>query len=92
MFIHLGNDNVIRSEDVVSIIDYSIVKSSSIMEDMVKKKADQQQIYGPADEAKSVVVTRDTIYYSSLSVPTLKKRSSMSSMISKLDDYSDDIE
>ncbi|MFD1362635.1 extracellular matrix regulator RemB [Lentibacillus salinarum] len=92
MFIHIGNDNVIQSKDVISIIDYSVVTSSGIMEKMVEQAAEQQKVYGPTDEAKSVVVTSDTIYYSSLSVSTLKKRASMISTISKLDDFSDEIE
>ncbi|QKY70842.1 extracellular matrix regulator RemB [Lentibacillus sp. CBA3610] len=92
MFIHIGNDNVIQSDDVISIIDYSVVTSSSTMEKMIENNTKQQKVFGPTDEAKSVVVTSDQIYYSSLSVSTLKKRSSMISSISKLDDYSDEIE
>ncbi|HLS08932.1 extracellular matrix regulator RemB [Lentibacillus sp.] len=92
MFIHIGSDNVIRSEDVISIIDYSVVTSSGIMEKMVENVAEQEKVFGPTDEVKSVVITTDNIYYSSLSVATLKKRASMISTIDKLDDYSDEIE
>ncbi|WP_188456205.1 extracellular matrix regulator RemB [Virgibacillus oceani] len=92
MFIHIGNDTVIQSKDVISIIDRNVITSSSIMEEMMANAAKNNQIRGPVDESKSVVITSDLIYYSSLSVPTLKKRTSMISMISKLDDYSDEIE
>ncbi|TFJ92299.1 extracellular matrix regulator RemB [Lentibacillus salicampi] len=92
MFIHIGDDNVIQSKDVISIIDHSVVTSSGIMEKMVEKATQQHKTFGPTDEIKSVVVTRENIYYSSLSVSTLKKRASMISTISKLDDYSDEIE
>ncbi|MFC4558492.1 extracellular matrix regulator RemB [Virgibacillus kekensis] len=92
MFIHIGNDNVIRSEDVISIIDRNVITSSSIMEEMMENAAKQKIVVSPVDEAKSVVITNQKIYYSSLSVSTLKKRASMISTISKLDDFSDELE
>ncbi|WP_099158964.1 extracellular matrix regulator RemB [Virgibacillus ndiopensis] len=92
MFIHIGNDTVIQSKDVISIIDRNVISSSSIMEEMMTNAEKNNMVKGPIDDSKSVVITNDQIYYSSLSVPTLKKRTSMMSMISKLDDYSDEIE
>ncbi|WP_096272250.1 extracellular matrix regulator RemB [Paucisalibacillus globulus] len=90
MFIHIGNENVIRSKDIVSIIDYNIISSSTIMDEMMT--ANQDIIIGPVEDAKSVVITNDHLYLSTLSVATLKKRASMMSTISKLDDYSDELE
>lgn len=92
MFIHIGNDNVIQSKDVITIIDRNVVTSSTIMEDMMVDAKKGKIIFGPKDEAKSVVITGDEIYYSSLSVSTLKKRASMISTISKLDDFSDELD
>ncbi|MFZ3577663.1 extracellular matrix regulator RemB [Virgibacillus sp. DJP39] len=92
MFIHIGNDNVIRSKDVISIIDRNIISSSSIMEEMIERATKEKSIVAPTEEAKSVVITNDLIYFSSLSVATLKKRASMISTISKLDNFSDEIE
>ncbi|SFD71508.1 protein of unknown function [Lentibacillus persicus] len=92
MFIHIGNDNVIQSKDVISIIDHSVVTSSGTMEKLIENNTKQQKVFGPTDEAKSVVVTSEQIYFSSLSVSTLKKRASMISTINKLEDYSDEIE
>ncbi|GAA5416566.1 hypothetical protein Pryu01_01601 [Paraliobacillus ryukyuensis] len=89
MFIHIGGDNVIRSEEVVSIIDYAFVSSSTINDEMI---ANQRQANNVLDlhqeETKSVVITTDRIYYSPLAVLTLKKRANMIATISKLDDYS----
>lgn len=92
MFIHIGNDNVIQSKDVVSIIDRNIISSSSIMEEMIQRASKAKKIIAPTEETKSVVITKELIYFSSLSVGTLKKRASMISTISKLDDYSDEKE
>src|SRR5690625_6117941 len=87
MFIHIGNNNAIRSRDIVSIIDYDVIKSSSILEEMIQNKKENKMVKGPRENAKSVIITDDKVYYSSLSVSTLKKRSSISSMIKKFDDY-----
>ncbi|WP_164670568.1 extracellular matrix regulator RemB [Virgibacillus doumboii] len=92
MFIHIGNDNVIQSKDVITIIDRNVVTSSGVMEEMMENAGKQDIVFGPTDEAKSVVITSEEIYFSSLSVSTLKKRASMISTISKLDDFSDELE
>jgi regulator of extracellular matrix RemA (YlzA/DUF370 family) len=92
MFIHIGNGNVIRSRNVIAIIDYQFISSSTIMEEMVSEAKRQKKLVGPTVDAKSVMITRETIYFSTLSVTTLKKRASIISTISKLDDYSDEVE
>lgn len=92
MFIHIGDNHVIQSRDIVSIIDRNVVSASQIMEDMISHYQKENLIFGPIEEAKSIVITVDSIYYSTLSVPTLKKRASMISTIQKLDDYSEELE
>ncbi|MDC3417735.1 extracellular matrix regulator RemB [Aquibacillus salsiterrae] len=93
MFIHIGDDNVIRSEDVISIIDYNLVSSSTINEEMLTNQKANNMLVNPVQEGtKSVVITKDLIYLSPLSVLTLKKRASMISTISKLEDYSEAFE
>lgn len=92
MFIHIGNDHVIRSEKIISIVERNIIQSSSMMEEMVGSLKKKSKVYGPKKNAKSVVITSEYIYYSPLSVPTLKKRAKMTSTISKLEDYTDEIE
>ncbi|EQB38642.1 MULTISPECIES: extracellular matrix regulator RemB [Virgibacillus] len=91
MFIHIGNDNVIHSSDVIAIIDYQLISSSTIMEELMTESLQAKKVAGPTEDAKSVMITKEMIYYSTLSVSTLKKRSSMISTISKLDDFSDEI-
>lgn len=90
MFIHIGNGNVIRSDDVVAIIDYHIISSSVIMDEMMNAWKKHKQIVGTKKDAKSVMITLDKVYYSNVSVSTLKNRTSMISTISNLDDYSEE--
>ncbi|MBT2217222.1 DUF370 domain-containing protein [Virgibacillus dakarensis] len=92
MFIHIGNDTVIQSKDVITIIDRNVITSSSVMEEMMHHAKKEEKVVGDTADTKSVVVTSDYIYFSSLSVSTLKKRASMISTISKLDDYAEELE
>ncbi|ENH98455.1 hypothetical protein J416_00075 [Gracilibacillus halophilus YIM-C55.5] len=90
MFIHIGDDHVIQSQEVIAIIDYQLASSSTINEEMVtdmRKK--EKAIVTNEQQTKAIVVTSNYIYYSPLSVLTLKKRASMISTISKLEDYSE---
>lgn len=91
MFIHIGNDHVIRSRDIVSIINYDMVESSSITEKIMEQMGDMDEIKGDKKEAKSLIITVDQIYYCSLSVTTLKKRSSIRSMLQKFKNYSEEL-
>lgn len=92
MFIHIGDTHVIQSKNIISIIEQNVISSSSTMEEMIDNLQKESKVHGPLKNAKSVVITNDHVYFSSLSVPTLKKRAHMTSTISKLEDYSDEIE
>lgn len=90
MFIHIGEDHVIDSEDVIAIIDKELLSSSSIVNEMIMNQRKNKKVFESSfDVAKSIVITKDYIYFSPLSVLTLKKRANMSSTLNKLEDYSD---
>lgn len=91
MFIHIGDDNAIQSRDVIAILDFNLISSSTIMEDLMDGSKKEGKVIGPEQDAKSVMITKDHVYYSTLSVTTLKKRASIISTIDKLDDYSDEV-
>jgi len=92
VFIHIGAGHVIQSKDIVAIIDRNVIASSPIMEEMMTESEQNGNVTGLAEEAKSFVITTDIIYCSTLSVATLQKRASMISTISRLEDYTDEIE
>lgn len=90
MFIHIGEDHVIESEDVISIIDYELLSSSSIIEEMIFNQRKNQRVFESLHhDAKAIVVTKDYIYFSPLSVMTLKKRANMTTTLNKLENFSD---
>lgn len=90
MFIHIGDDQVIRSEEVIAIIDNQLISSSVINEEMLFNQRKQKRVEEAShDQSKSLVITKERIYHSPLSVLTLKKRASMMTSISKLENYTD---
>ncbi|SEO40286.1 protein of unknown function [Amphibacillus marinus] len=90
MFIHIGDDQVIRSEEIIAMIDQQYVESSSINEEMIEFIEEQEEsLELDGDVTKSIIITTESVYYSPLSIMTLKKRASMISTISNLDDYTD---
>ncbi|MYL50678.1 DUF370 domain-containing protein [Halobacillus litoralis] len=91
MFIHIGDDHVIQSKDVVAIIDHSLISSSSIIEEMIHNQRKEKQVIETEDyQAKAIVITNDVIYFSPLSVYTLKKRANMMTTLNKLEDFSEE--
>lgn len=81
MFIQIGNNNTIRTETIITIIDYHLFTATAVMKKIMKAKEDQKKIIKIKQTPKSVIITNDLIYYSSLSVMTLQKRSGFDSMI-----------
>ncbi|RHW40435.1 DUF370 domain-containing protein [Neobacillus notoginsengisoli] len=68
MYIHIGEDHMVRVKDIIAIIDKDSVAASGI-----RNTGDSINLSkGPI---KSVVITEKNIYFSPLSSNTLKKRS-----------------
>src|SRR5699024_6980775 len=74
VFIELENDHVIRSEDVITILDVQLAKTSIKLKKLLKNKKEQNQLLDEVDNGKSIIVTDEYIYYSLQSQLTLKKR------------------
>lgn len=73
MYIHLGDNYVVPSKEVVMIIDKQTSQASAIVAEFLNKQK-EKIIQLTNGEAKSVIVTTDKIYFSPLSSSTLKKR------------------
>ncbi|GGA47416.1 extracellular matrix regulator RemB [Paenibacillus physcomitrellae] len=75
MYIHLGGEKVVSSRELVAIFDISIEKSSKISKQFVTSMLEgKKMVQISEEEAKSIVVTERTVYYSPISSATLKKR------------------
>lgn len=73
MYIHLGDNHVVPSKEVVMILDRQSSQDSSIVDEFFKKQRDKI-VQLASNDAKSIIITLDKIYFSPLSSSTLKKR------------------
>lgn len=74
MYVHIGENILIRSADIITILDKQTVEASPIsLEFIEKQKQTIEHIKGST--YKSIVITKDTIYLSPIASNTLKKRS-----------------
>jgi len=73
LFIDIGNNYVIESKYVISIIDIQLKKTSSKIQRIIEDVEAAGKLFGDEEEAKSIVITDDSLYYSPLSTLTLKK-------------------
>ncbi len=73
MYIHLGDNHVVPSKEVVMILDRQSSQDSSIVDEFFKKQKDKI-VQLASNDAKSIIITLDKIYFSPLSSSTLKKR------------------
>ena len=74
MYIHVGEDILVRSKDIVAIIDKQSVHSSKMIEEFLERQK-HSVINLSKGTYKSVVITTKEIYFSPLASGTLKKRS-----------------
>lgn len=89
LFIHLGEDVVIRANDVVAILEWH--PSDEIYE-YIEHFKDEKKLVDISDNGtKSIVVTTDYLYLSPLSSLTLKRRAldETETYILKLDEFID---
>lgn len=87
MFIDIDDEHVIHSEDVISILDIQLKKSSIKLKKLLRYKKENNQLIGILRTSKSIIITDNIVYYSPLSTATLKKRFSMTDILNKLDHY-----
>jgi len=75
MFIHLGGEKIIRTNELIAIFDLSIEKISKISKQFISHAEKEKKIEMIGEEvSKSLVVTINKVYYSPISSNTLKKR------------------
>jgi extracellular matrix regulatory protein B len=74
MYLHVGEDVLVRTKDIIAILDIDSASSSPFMEEFIARQ-DQQIVQLTKGTVKSIVVTGNHIYYSPLASGTLKKRS-----------------
>ncbi|KAB2330827.1 DUF370 domain-containing protein [Cytobacillus depressus] len=79
MYIHVGEDILVRSKDIIAILDKRSVHSSKAIVEFLERR-NQSIINLAKGSYKSVVITTKKIYFSPLASSTLKKRSTQSAI------------
>ena len=80
MYLHIGEDVLVNTDDLVAILDKKLLESSPIIAEFLQQKADIT-LHLARHSTKSIVVTTKHVYYSPLSSMTLKKRTQQYVMI-----------
>ena len=73
MFIHIGGDTVVRTKEVISILDHQTVKNSKLNKAFLREMR-KMTVDSGSEETKSYVITQDAVYCSPISSLTLKRR------------------
>lgn len=88
MFINIDDNHSIDSKGIITILDFQLLNSSEKMRTFIDKHEANDLIYGNKNEAKSIIITNEFIYYSPISTFSLKKKLNRFSIINKLQDFS----
>jgi len=81
LYLHLGGDVLIKTDEVVAIIDLEVTKIDHINHrsfDTIKENNNNICYISEPGREKTLVVTINNLYYSPISTNTLYKRSSSS--------------
>lgn len=74
MYLHVGEEVLVRTRDIIAILDIDSTSTSPFMEEFIARQ-EHQVVHLAKGTVKSIVVTGNHIYYSPLASGTLKKRS-----------------
>jgi extracellular matrix regulatory protein B len=74
LYIHIGEDCLVKAKDIIAIIDKESSNSSPYFEELLNKH-ENHLIDLAKGSFKSIIITSGTIYFSPLASSTLKKRS-----------------
>jgi extracellular matrix regulatory protein B len=74
MYIHIGEEILVRSKDIIAILDKDSVRSSQNIQEFLQHNVKQTENLSK-NPFKSIVITKEKVYLSPLASATLKKRS-----------------
>ena len=74
MYVHIGEDVVVRTGEVVAILDARLLRASEVNQQFFERAAAGRVLGHKLASARSVVVTTHGLYPSSISTTTLARR------------------
>lgn len=76
MYIHVGEDVMVRTDEIIAILDKETVNESSTIQSFLESKV-LETVNLSKGAFKSLVITNHRIYLSPLASSTLNKRSNL---------------
>ena len=73
MYVHVGDDVMIRSSEIIAILDKQTVMESEEMQDLLENKK-TELVHLANGNFKSLVITPAYMYLSPIAIATLKKK------------------
>lgn len=73
MYVHIGDDVLVRSSDIIAIFDKETIMASPFAEGNLPN-LNKKVIHLEKGHCKSIVIVNDFIYFSPLASGTIKKR------------------
>ena len=73
MYIHVGEDVLVQSNEIIAILDKASVQDSPIIQEFLQSRINVT-INLSKGEFKSIIITNHQVYLSPLSSSTLSKR------------------
>jgi hypothetical protein len=93
LFIHLGGDVIIRSKDIIAILNCDVKEQSQITSTYLKEEEKRKKkIVISTDYIKSIVLTNEEVYYSPVSSLTLNRRAQGKALMDLHHEYDEDSE
>ena len=78
MYLHIGEDTVIRDRDIIGIFDMDTSTVNKATRDYLKKAEQEKRVvYVNYDLPKCFVVTNKNVYISPINTSTLSKRAKL---------------
>lgn len=76
MYLHIGNDIIVKKEDIVGIFELDGKMTTELTKDFLKKIQKEGKLESAGDDLpKSFVITSENkVYFSHISVSSLMKR------------------
>lgn len=75
MFLHIGQDTLIRLGHVIGIFDYNMRgRTVATREFLQLAESERRLVPSPAGEVKTFIVTPERVYLSPISAATLRRR------------------
>ena len=74
MYLHIGQNWLVPYSDIIGIFQYELLMSSPEFRQPFHRWRVEGRVWGDGDNAKTVIITDDTLYLSTISANTLLKR------------------